>query len=160
MVIQDTRIPFAVVTTDRDTGERVVLREGNLRKAIRASMSIPLIFEPVEYNGKTLIDGGVSETVPVQTAKEMEGAERVIAVNSSMPRLRKMKEKPTVGEIARNLMDLFCKTIAERDCQAADVVIKMPIEYTPLSAFGEDSKPYIELGQKTTREVMDKIKAL
>ena len=58
------------------------------------------------------------------------------------------------------MIDLFCKEIARRDCLNADVTINMPVAYVPLSAFGEDPKPYIEMGQEATRKVMDKIKLL
>ena len=96
MLIQDTQIPFAVVATDRDKGEKVVIKEGNLRNAVRASMSIPLVFEPsLSTKGRTLVDGGVSETVPVMTAREL-GAERVIGVNLNY-------EIATVGKDKSNL---------------------------------------------------------
>jgi NTE family protein len=159
MLIQDTQIPFAVVATDRDKGEKVVIKEGNLWKAVRASMSIPLIFEPVEFEGKILVDGGVSETVPVVTAREL-GAERVIGVNLNYEIATVDPNKSNVFDVGLNMIDLFCKEIARRDCLNADVTINMLIAYAPLSAFGEDSTPYIEMGRQATRKVMDRIRLL
>jgi NTE family protein len=67
------RIPVAVLATDVDTGEAVVLREGDLRDAIRASCSFPGVFPPMSLDGRRLYDGGVSEVVPVRLAREMAG---------------------------------------------------------------------------------------
>lgn len=58
---------FAIVATDVDTGERVLLREGSLAKALRASASMPGIFAPVEINGRRLMDGGIGAPVPLDT---------------------------------------------------------------------------------------------
>ena len=59
--------PLIVVATDVDTGERVLLREGSLAKALRASASMPGIFAPVELNGRRLVDGGLGSPVPLAT---------------------------------------------------------------------------------------------
>ena len=70
------------MTTDLLTGEKVVFRQGPVADAVRASISIPGIFVPEKYNGRILVDGGVSDRVPVSVAKEM-GADIVIAVDVS-----------------------------------------------------------------------------
>lgn len=76
----DAKIPLAVVATDVTTGERIILKEGNVAKAVRASVSIPILFMPYNYDGRFLIDGGVVDPVPVRLVREM-GADFVIAVN-------------------------------------------------------------------------------
>lgn len=70
-------IPFRVVTTDLHSGVRVALDRGDLAQAIRASVAIPFVFEPVTIGGRQLVDGGLSENVPVRLAREL-GATRVI----------------------------------------------------------------------------------
>jgi NTE family protein len=76
------RVPVVVVATDVDTGEAVVFREGNLRDAVRASCSFPGVFPPMLLDGRRLVDGGVSEVVPVRRAREMAGDEgAVLAVD-------------------------------------------------------------------------------
>lgn len=70
-------IPFRAVATDAHTGERVVLDRGDLARAIRASVAIPLVFDPVTLGGRQLVDGGLSENVPVRLAREL-GATRII----------------------------------------------------------------------------------
>lgn len=73
-------LPFAAVATDLSTGETVVMTSGDVRSAIRASMAIPGVFEPVLREGRILVDGGLSNPVPVDVCRRL-GAEKVIAVN-------------------------------------------------------------------------------
>ena len=63
--IEELPIPFAAVATDLFTGEEVVFREGPLFDAIRASISIPSMFRPVKWRGRTLVDGGLVNTFPL-----------------------------------------------------------------------------------------------
>ena len=73
-------IPFRAVATDLVNAETVVLREGSLAQALRATMAIPAVFAPVELNGKILADGGILNNIPTDVAKEM-GADIIIVVN-------------------------------------------------------------------------------
>ena len=72
--------PFRAVAADLETGARVVLEKGDLTSAMRASMSAPGVFAPVEVDGRLLVDGGIVENLPVDVAKEM-GVDQVIAVD-------------------------------------------------------------------------------
>ena len=72
------RVPVVVLATDVDTGEPVVLREGDVREAVRASCSFPGVFPPMVLDGRRLFDGGVSEVVPVRRAREMAGEGGVV----------------------------------------------------------------------------------
>jgi NTE family protein len=76
----DLKIPFKAVTTDLITGEKVVIGKGRISNAIAASMSLPGLFMPFEFEGKMLVDGGLIEPVPVDAVREM-GADIVIGVN-------------------------------------------------------------------------------
>jgi NTE family protein len=78
--IEALRIPFAAVATDLDTGEPVVLRRGDVARAVRASSAIPGVFEPVSLDGRLLVDGGVALNLPVKVARAL-GADVVIAVD-------------------------------------------------------------------------------
>ena len=77
-------LPFRTVTTDLESGQEVVIQEGNLYEAIRASMSVPGLFSPIELNGRLMADGGLVKNLPVDVAKRM-GAQRIIAVNIGTP---------------------------------------------------------------------------
>jgi len=81
---EDLRIPFRAVATDINTGEAVILGTGAVATAQRASMSIPAAFSPVEIDGRMLVDGFVSNNLPIDAAQEL-GAERIIAVDISTP---------------------------------------------------------------------------
>ena len=72
------RIAVRVLATDVDTGQPVVLREGDLREAVRASCSFPGVFPPMVLEGRRLYDGGISEVVPVRLAREMAGEAGVV----------------------------------------------------------------------------------
>jgi NTE family protein len=73
-------IPFRAVAADIATGEPVVLDSGSLATALRASMSIPGAFPPVQYEGLDLVDGGIAANLPIGVAKDL-GATRIIAVD-------------------------------------------------------------------------------
>jgi NTE family protein len=85
----EVKIPFAVVATDLETGERVVLREGKLWQAVTASAAVPGLFSPVSYKGRYLIDGGVVDKVPADVVISM-GADTVIAVDTGAPLTRQL----------------------------------------------------------------------
>lgn len=84
-MMEDLEIPFSTVSTDLDSGEEVVISRGDILDAVRASLSIPGVFTPVMLNGRMLVDGGLTNPVPVDVVREM-GADFVIAVdvNSSI----------------------------------------------------------------------------
>jgi NTE family protein len=75
-------IPFRAVATDIETGKEVVLRDGNLAYSIRASMAVPAVFDPVVIDNRLLVDGGISNNVPVSVARDM-GADVFIVVDVS-----------------------------------------------------------------------------
>lgn len=77
-------IPFRAVATDLETGDMVVLGEGNLATAVRASMSVPGVYAPVSINDRLLVDGGVANNLPVSVARNL-GADVVIAVDITEP---------------------------------------------------------------------------
>jgi len=76
----DLKIPFAAVATDIKTGAKVILNQGSVIKAVRASFSIPGIFTPVKYQDCCLVDGGLVDPVPADVVEKM-GADIIIAVS-------------------------------------------------------------------------------
>lgn len=75
---EQLKLPLVVVATDLDTGEAVVFKSGPLRDAVRASCSFPGFFPPMVVGGRRLVDGGVTEVVPVRRAREMAGEDGVV----------------------------------------------------------------------------------
>ena len=80
--IEQMKIPFAAVAADLNWGYKVVLDKGSVARAIRASAAIPGVFQPVQHQGKILVDGGVVDNIPISVAKA-KGADLVIAVDIS-----------------------------------------------------------------------------
>ncbi len=87
-------IPFRAVAADIATGEAVILSDGNLATALRASMSVPAVLAPVEIDGRLLVDGGIVMNLPVEIATAM-GADVIIAVDVSAPLL----EQDALGSV-------------------------------------------------------------
>jgi NTE family protein len=77
-------IPFRAIATDLETGQLVLMSSGDLVTALRASMSAPGVFSPAPRDGRLLVDGGLSENLPVDTARAM-GVDRLIVVDVSFP---------------------------------------------------------------------------
>ena len=99
-------IPFAAVATDLQTGDRVVMDKGDLLSAVRASMSIPGVFPPVEREGRVLVDGQLVDPVPVSLCRSM-GADVVIAVDINPP-----NDKSGTKPYSRfNMIDVLTSTL-------------------------------------------------
>ena len=77
---EELKIPLAVVATDINASEEVVIRQGSVIDAVKASISIPAIFVPIQIKGRFLVDGGITNPVPTDVLQHM-GAEYIIAVN-------------------------------------------------------------------------------
>jgi NTE family protein len=98
-------IPFRAVATDVETGELVVLRDGDFVESIRASMSVPAIFTPQKIDGRLLVDGGIASNLPIQTMQEM-GADAIIAIDVSEG-LKKEAELDTAIAMANQVLNIF-----------------------------------------------------
>ncbi|RBP47559.1 NTE family protein [Roseimicrobium gellanilyticum] len=121
-------IPFRAIATDIQTGNKVVMGEGDLVQCIRASMSIPAIFLPVERDGKLLADGGSASNLPISTAQDM-GADVIIAVDATEA-LKKADQLDTADNMAlqvvsillNNQMDLEKKLLKPDDVLLRTIV--------------------------------------
>ena len=118
-------VPFRAVAADIETGEAVVLGKGELVSAIRASMSIPGVFAPVEIDGKMLVDGGVSNNLPVDTARRM-GANVIIAVDIGTALAGRDELTSSVGITSQLITIMVQRNTAEqiRSLRENDVLIQ------------------------------------
>jgi NTE family protein len=114
-------IPFRCVATDMLNGDRVVLRDGSLATAVRASMAIPGVFTPVEINGRVLADGGIVENIPVEVVREM-GSEVVIAVDLSVP-LRGREQLESLSGVLSRALNVTILQNERRSLALANAVI-------------------------------------
>lgn len=168
---EDLDIPFACVSSDLRSGTRVVHTQGDLISAIRASLSVPVIFSPVEREGRLLIDGGVTEPVPVDTAREL-GANRIVAVTlysgagrfeiesgDSGTLLERILARSERVHIALASVDLMQARIAEESLERADIVIRPDInKYSQLSWM--NAEELIARGEAAAREQLNAIRTL
>lgn len=117
----DLPIPFSCVATDMLDGDRVVLHDGSLAAAVRASMAIPGVFTPIEINGRVLADGGMVENIPVETVREMD-SDVVIAVNLSTALGGRGQLETLTGMLSRAL-DVTILQNERRSLEKASTVI-------------------------------------
>lgn len=142
-------IPFAAVATDIETGERVVLDRGDLVEAMRASMAIPVVFSPVERDGRILVDGGLVDNLPVELARAM-GADVIIAVDASPPLLPR-DELGTVLGISEQVVTLLGRQNLESEMESADVALDLGFEDVGLFDF-RDADSIIARGSGVARD--------
>ena len=132
---EDLRIPFACVSADIKTGEKVVFDSGPLSLGVRASMNLPGIFEPVEYRQRLLVDGGIVDYMPVDLVKKM-GADWSLAVYA-LPDFSNSVPSSILGYVLRT-GDLRGAALTENSEKIADFVI--------LSRVGEIGSANIDAG--------------
>jgi NTE family protein len=118
--------PFRTVAVDLITASEVVIDRGSLADAMRATMSLPLVFPPVELDGRVLVDGGVMNNVPANVVRGM-GADRVVAIN-----VGELEDKDalsfTILSVAGSTLDAMTRAATKRALASADVVINVPLE--------------------------------
>ncbi len=95
--IEDLPIPVSIIATDFQTGREVIFNKGLLIDAIRASMSLPLFFHPFEHEDTCLVDGGLSNPLPLNRVKRTEG-DILVSVNVSAPEQPKFERPKTPQE--------------------------------------------------------------
>lgn len=142
-------VPFKAVAADIETGEAVVLDHGDLAQSIRASMSIPGVFSPVEIDGHMLVDGGVADNVPVDVVRAM-GADVVIAVDVGSP-LLKREQLGSYLAVTGQVLTILTRQNAQKQLANADVVLAPAVSEFATMDF-ERVKEIIDRGDAYARE--------
>lgn len=151
---KDLKIPLAVVATDFDKGEKVVLTEGNLSESIKASFTFPLLYSSINIDGKNLVDGGLTANIPVSVSKEL-GSDYIITVNSTSP-LRKREEITNPLYTADHILSITMNQLNNTQLQNSNIVITPEIEGT--STFDFDKIDYLYLkGRDAANKQVQKI---
>lgn len=149
--IRDLAIPFAAVAADLESSERVILTEGPLHRAVRASCSVPGFATPVEVNGRLLCDGGVVDNLPDFAARQL-GADYVIGVDVFVPAYRTYLGPLGVTMAA---VEMLVQKAGGGDIHADCLIIPDLVDksYIRLS----DYRAFIEAGEQATRIMLPAI---
>lgn len=151
--LEQLAIPTAVVATDLILGERVVFREGPADDAVRASISIPGIFEPVELEGKLLVDGAVLDRVPISVVREM-GADIVIAVDVGPAELN--KDVRTIFDVISQTLDIMERETSKYRGIQPDVLIRPEVGSHGITQF-ENVDWLINQGEESAQSMVSQI---
>lgn len=119
--IEEALIPLAIMAVDIGTGEKLVLRQGEVAPAVMASNAVPGIYRPITIDGRLLVDGGIAEDVPISPLRPM-GADIVVAVNLSAD--RKYRRPDDIIDILLNAFDIAIDEDTKAQVKTADVLIE------------------------------------
>lgn len=148
------RIPFRAVTTDLVSGKRVVLHEGDLAEALRAAVTVPLLFSPVVKDTMQLMDGGLVSNIPVDVGRQL-GADIVIAIDATSP-LRNADQLSAPWEVAEQIVGIMMLSANADQMKLADVVIR-PAIGNHLSADFTGLDSLVRKGEEAASEMMPAI---
>ncbi len=116
--------PFRAVATDLETGATVVMKAGDLTTALHASLAAPGVFAPVQRNGRLLVDGGITNNLPIDVARAM-GVDRLIVVDVGFP-LGRRDRLGSVTDVANQMLTILIRRQENRQAQSltsADVLV-------------------------------------
>lgn len=156
----DLPTPFRAVATDLETGDEVVMGSGDLTSAMRASLSAPGVFAPVERGGRLLIDGGISDNVPVDVARAM-GVDVVIVVDVGFPLLPRNK-LTSVTAISNQMLAILMRRKSEQELAHVgphDILIRPSLGDTSSFDFGNVNR-LLGVGATAAWQMRDRLATL
>jgi NTE family protein len=154
-LIEKMKLPLGIVATDLDSGIGMLFQRGDTGTAVRASSSVPAVFQPVKIGDREYVDGGLVSPVPVRYARQM-GAEMVIAVDISSP-----PDGAATDGTMKLLLQTFAimgKSINRFELREADVVIRPPLIGVSSADFTSRVRA-IRSGRETALAMLPEIKA-
>lgn len=154
--LEGLKKPFAAVATDLQSGESIVFRTGNTGMAVRASSTVPGIFQPVTINGHEYVDGGLTSLIPVRAARQM-GSDVVIAVDiSSRP-----ADKPVRGtlEVLLQTVTIMGQSLSRYELREADIVIRPQVGGVGSTDFLARHDAILE-GEKAVQQALPQIREI
>jgi NTE family protein len=153
-------IPFRAIATDIVTGDRVVIDHGDLTTAMRASLSAPGVFAPVESEGRMLVDGGLSSNLPIDVAREM-GVDVLIVVDCGFPLLERGK-LDSVATVSNQMLAILIRhntTEQRKSLTEEDVTIDPALGDFSSLDFTEHAKA-MRIGEQAARGASERLAAL
>jgi NTE family protein len=175
LTFDQLRIPLAVVAVDLNSGQKVVLNEGRVVDAVRATTALPGLFSPVQRGEQLLVDGGLLDNLPAGVVRRM-GAERVVAVDISTDETslvsltEELKRRPFVPDSLAEMADVLWRSLAvmmrdvnRRSLEEArpDLLIRpaIPAGVTVLTGLTRAAE-VIAAGEEATRAALSQLKEL
>ena len=153
--IQQLPIKFAAVATDFESGKAVAFNRGNVGQAVRASASIPNVFQPTMIGGRRYVDGGLSQPVPVSAAKK-QGANFIIAVDISARPVKNVNQG--FFSYLDQTFNVMSIPLLQHELGQANVVIKPQVlEMGSIGGFDQKRRA-IQLGEEAARAALPEIK--
>lgn len=157
----DLQIPLACVTTDIMTGEEVVITEGSVVEAVRASVSIPGIFTVAKRQGRYLVDGGLVNPVPVSVLKKM-GADFIIAVNVIPDPAARFKQSgkfkpPSIISVIMQSFYIAAHSLVESCLEEADIIIEPQMAHIGAGEFHQ-AQECVSQGELAAQGAVPEIK--
>jgi len=164
---EDLQIPLTVLTADLRTAEEIIFNQGKLIPAVRASMTVPGVFKPVEYEGRLLVDGGLVNPVPDEIVRAM-GADVVLAVNLDNHKIYVNGDENYDSVTAASIrsINILRHYLAKYSTTTADIVLEPNIAMHSIIGLGSyllpkyDLEKVIMAGEVVAINVVDEIKAL
>jgi NTE family protein len=154
--IEDSPIPLAIVAVDIGSGEKVVLRQGEVAPAVMASNAVPGLYRPITIDGRLLVDGGIAEDVPISPLRPM-GADIVAAVNLSAE--RRYTKPETIIDVILNAFDVAIDLDTKTQVRSADVLIEPRLSEFPRMDVSRIDELVAE-GYRATEAAVEKIRLL
>ena len=154
---EELPIPFLCVAADLETSDAYEMTKGNLQRSIRASMSIPFYFSPVEVDGRLLIDGGLRNNFPVPNVRQ-KGVDIIIGVDVQRD-FRKKEELNSMSTIMNQIISMADIDAYKRAKEDIDVYIKPELAKYGMMDFNYYDS-IIALGERAAREKLPQLKRL
>ena len=165
--ISDIKMPIVIPTVDITTGEEYIFTSVKshkknhistieVGKAVRASSSFPLIYEPMKYKDKLFLDGGILNNIPAREVKEL-GADKVISVKFDND---KIDNESNAIDIGMKIMDMMTEKIIDKDITKSDYIITIPTDETGILDVTKIDlcfKSGYETTKKQIKEILNKL---
>lgn len=150
-------IPFRAISTDLVSGQKVILNSGSLIDAMRASMAIPLLFNPVEKEGALLVDGGLVQNLPVDETRALN-VDLVLAIDTSS-KLRPAEELNAAWEIADQATTIMQREQTIAQYESADIQVQPSLDGISNTDF-QNIEEIIKAGEEAAKNQLKKIQTL
>ncbi|NCF42365.1 MAG: patatin, partial [Bacteroidetes bacterium] len=150
-------IPFYCVATNMETGGAVLLDKGNLAEAISISSALPTLFQPVEYDGELLMDGGIANNYPIEILKTKD-VDLIIGVNVQDDLLTK-EEIKSVSEILTQISNFRSIESMQKKIQLTDIYIEPDVDDYSIISFNKGVE-IIQIGERSVAPFLDNLSAI